>query len=739
MNPLAQAHMVARGGFGYIDPPAFAFDLSKGALTKKASFSGLQRYGKEPQSSDEDTRPLASTYSRIWQGIWQPQGDAPDLIKCDNSPTVGGNPNPGSDALGFSQPDTTPDKPKSYTSPFTVQSNGAWTISAFFYAKDKKQKLKLDWWRWGEAGAGCLFQLRDGRAEFGFLSENWSEGEYDTLKLLWTLQKPTSGEKSQISVLLKKLFENWTSLSFENNVGRSDWYGGLFEVTFIAEERGAVHIILEGLDALQVENTRITATRKPGVVWTDTAVTHGSDGGAFFFSAGFVEFADESKVTHGPFWNGYWADALGDCSFSYNISKTDAQSISSQMMEYDSTAFGFETTITNSDTRRTPWLYALSARLAPAERTSNSTQRFDSDAPYVPVNAATPKETNPILDVEPSYDGALSRRTARVTMRDVLGRTSGGNPDLAHRMADLLIGDEPFFTNAIVTSQKRANVKGLWRNLARVFTLKSNSQLIITLSDGWQILEETPCEPPPIGDGLRLGEHLRALLKHAGFTDYEVEGVSANDGKKLPKAALGEDWAQRADGDSMVSDAIRSLLECYGLGWKFWQNNLGVWQFKRAATQISGVFSSDGAVNSSKAEPGRLAILDPVDLSKDSNDFFNDFIVVGGEKGEIVRTYTNWASVKRDALDSKNWIGRKKTKKVRNTGLRSADDVEYALRSLEWMYGRGGERALFETFFHHRFWPGARIECDGGTWEIEGMSGGSLAKDRAQFSVLEVL
>ena len=750
-----RARLWTHGSWGIVNPPAFAYDLTKGALIQSAKVEGLVRYGRAPGSSDDDTRPLGLVYDLVW--LITPTGT--EISPVINNSTLKPLPNVfgGVDSLG--QNDHKENQPCSFRSSFNVPRNGAWTLWAYLFTPPKKQALKLHQWFWGAPGAGFVFQIRAGTAEIAGLSSNYNDADMATLRVLWAIKDPTPDETSQLETLKKKLFVDFESLSFEKSIGKGDWYGNEFKLSFIPEPRGVLHIVAEGLDATAHEVKTILKTRKAGVLWEETPLTLWNGGGAFFFTLGFPRFRASAKMDFGPLRNGYWADSLGDLTYAYNRYVTDSQTITMKQIGYDAngqptsteaapnangdeepetpTYFGFEVKIENGDTRSTPWLYGLSARLAPGSREGMSdNQPFDTDVPYVPANSASPRYDGPkILDISPSWDGALNRRTAQVRMIDMLGTLAAGKASPANRVATLQIGDEPFITNGLVTSVKRADMASLDRTpIPR--NARPETEMIVTLADGWQILGETECEPPPIGDGQRLGAHIRQFLAIAGFSSGEMSGVYADAGKRLPAAALGEDWTQRVDSTTMVADAIRGLLDAYGLGWQFYQDNLGVWHLVRPFKTPVAQFSSS-RVPLPHAEPGRLAIFRGIDIAHDASDYFNHFVVTGGEKGELVKEWTNWPSIKAPLHPA--FIGRRKTKRLHNSGFRTMDDLDYALRSLQYRYARGGQRGEYTSYFHRRFWAGQRIEGDGSVWEIEGLSGGSWAKDESRFSVFEVL
>ena len=723
------ARLVAYSGWGEISPPAFAFDLTGRDLKNSApKATALRRYGKAPTTvGDADSRPIGlpftfNTASFSWSAV------------------TGGALQAASVVGAFAQWDTTVNVYKSYVTSTQLSENQSFYLRAFLYEHAQNQNSKIHRWRWGSMSAthgGFFFQVRDGRPEIAVLSREWNQNDQNTLDLLWRLSAPSIAESVQIETLQKKLYESLNSLSF----GRDSWFGNAWTLCFVPEPRGVLHVILIGGGEEEIEIASIINTRSFVPLWTQTPVRMDSYGGAFWMQCGTLRFARSGSMEFGPFDTGYFEDALGDVTFAHN---SDAQpgktAVEFGMHEYEGYAinFGFKATLRSLNLTQTPFLYGLSARLAPGERIASDEISFDTAALYQPIGADGPLETSPFLDVSISFDGAFNQRSARVTMRDIQGRTTTAAPALCDRVATLWIDEQPVLTEGIIEDMRFSDMASVRQTIPGNHTHRSETTFDFLLCDGWKILRETFCDPPPIGDNMPLGAAARQLLKIAGFRDAQLAGIAPGAGKRLARAALGEDWAERPSEESTCADALRALFESYGFGWRFYQDRNGVWQMKRVVRNPALEFKSDAANNSPLTPQGRLTILQPLDVSFDSRDFYNDFTVIGGEKGELRATWTSWESIRRP--DWPTWIGRKKSYPVlRNSGLRTSDDVQYALRSLTWLYGRNGRRATFDSYFNTSIEPGDVFKADGLWWEVLGSGGASMADDVSQFELLEVV
>lgn len=716
------ARLVADGGWGaWI--PAFAYDMFKGEMWKRARSSGLRRYGKENGGND-DSRPIALAYRTFFDGgQWLPQSGAPAL-----QPIGSGTP------TAFRQASNTPSASKRYVSAFNVPENTGWTLSSYLYTKSKTQPLKLDQWWWGVPGNGFLFQIRDGKPEIGLLAPTFTTTALTSLNVLWATADPSIAQKEQIDDLQTQLFDDFKSLTFENSTSKSDWYDNYWAVTFIPEPRGNVHVVLEGADATVMECKRITETGEAGILWPSSKVNYFSAGGAWWIQSGYPLFDRSGKAEFGPHREGYYyAEALGNADFALNSYQPPGTSITPSQFFYSNTIdFGFRTVLATSNRRVTPWWYGFSARLSPGERDADNdfdNPEWDTDDVYEPANPNSPRYTGEvILDIVPSFDGAGNKTTMTVTVMDPGGLFTANKGLPLDSVACLTIDDEPLITGGIITSINQTDMRSLKKGAAATQTVGWNSELTIKIENGWFIAGDYDCDPPPIGDWRHVGYHLRAIFQTAGFKEWQLAGINPTDGPIIKGAPLGKEWNCRCDNDVSCADAARAIMESYGLFWRLYQDRFGVWQYKQIDLSPVSTFTSAPTAFSNLTPEGRLTILSQIDFEHNHANVYNDFIVVGGKDGEIVRHLPG----------ARSTLKRIRTKKVTNTGLSSEDEVEYALRSLEWLYGRPGKRANYDTFFHEHLEPGQRIFADGGSWEIEALTGGSWARDEARYLVLEV-
>ena len=443
---------------------------------------------------------------------------------------------------------------------------------------------------------------------------------------------------------------------------------------------------------------------------------------------------NSAKLKFGPYKNGYWADAWDTCQFAamagaYGNSEDGYKShVNFERVELNEVAFEFRAGFTTTDDRYCAWLYGLSARLPNGPRDSLGAEiYFDSDDLYTPAGGGA-RETDPVLDVQLNCDEG-GARSATVQMRDVLGRTSSpANIDaLIGRVGDLNIGGGSWIKGGIVSrgraSDMAAMAVGGQRQGLRV--ARAESEMSLTFDEGWQLCDEALCEPPPIGDGLYLGEQIRPMLRIPGFSTQEMARVPDDIGPRLDRARGGQSWANVPDANSGVGSAIGGLLDRYGLGLRFYRDENGVWVLEQTPTNVVANFTSSASANDPMLKRGgtRSTILSPLDWERDQTNYYNAFKVYGANNLEP-REYIDKQSISGAQAGFARWLGRmKRYPTMRDEGLKSDAAVNYCLRSLRYRYGRPGLMAQFVSYLDKRLRYLDRVTCDGVLCEVVSWSG----------------
>lgn len=757
--------VIMYGGWGMPTPPPFAYDLTRGDTYRQARRSRLGiddpsatsynaiRLGPKPHSEDDDTRPLVPAYF-----LSDELSETLNRVESWNASLANSLAQLGVSAsdYGLAYMVGQPNLPVTISSRDTWIPAGLafWLQGHLFKVANQNNNDQQVWgfW-WGTAGNGYVFRLQRGRPAIARLSREWTVEDQLQMAQYWR-----GGATSQAAVdLAAKIFEDFDELSLERKIegrDRDTWYGNDFTLAFIPEPRGVLHVVLQGADAVAHEWTGQLKKRDTTDLWGASRLTIFSVGGGFNWRCGLVGWAASMRLRYGPFRHGYWEDELDQLTYDTQVSEVEEHSSLELARTPDTTISSYFDATATTDGTAPVFVYGLNARIPAGPRSgpalTDDNITFDTTDLYTPANPASPRETgNPIMDIQPSWDGENRARTALVTMRDVNGwvsATFGTNetsqPDIPAaigRVTSITIDGNPFMTGGMVVEARHLQMGKLTQNISPLNTARSDSQLAFTIRDGWHILEQMTADVCVIGDGRYPGEVIRDLLRMAGYDSASWAGVPVNVGRRLPRAALGEDWACVTERGATIADAIRRIVDCYCLGYVFYQNLAGNWVLEKPSTAVQGAFSSSAATNNPGTQSGRRTVLDGLERIMDPSGFYNHFRVVGGDDGnEIVQEWTNWESI-RDRRDP-SFIGYKKSyREHRDPGLRTPDDVQYVLRSLVTRYGKPGRRWVFPTYFDHRPIIGYRYTFDDLLAEFEGITGGSLANDQMQCVIREVV
>lgn len=751
------------GGWGYPSPAAFAFDLSGAAAWKLARKSGVKRYGRAPGSGEDDTRPIAPDFrldfSLAWnrKSAWQNGGDAKTgKLLRDVAAPFGGAP-------GVSFTATQKNKPNHFAIAGALGAGEAVAIRALVLevSGEGGETSGHVWhFRIGRAGAGAVFQIRDGKPEIARLSKGWTRGGENQLRALWALDEPSADDDEEMETLQKQLYSSFETLSLERSTGRDKWLGEAFEITLLPDPRGGLHLILSGGDALMIEPQEGGAAP-----WGEGAAMEvGGTGGGWVLQTLGVRFKPAS-MKYGPFIvPGEDTGALELSASAFSQKNGDGENFATVTLTKDEgdafvdwagnafTPVSFNAKFSTDDARYGAWLYGLSARLENGPRTGldEIEAKFDSDD--LSTNAQAARDAKPIREVRLTCDEG-GARSATVTMRDMSGAALSSVPNgidgLNGHVCNLTKSAAPLFTQALIVRARLTNAARMAvavpsgpRRMS-IDVSKAGTGVELELSDGHQLLRETLCNPPIISDGKTLGAAVRQRLRLAGYSLEEMARVPADFGQTLPKAAAGEDWAMVTDENDDLESSINALLDRFGYKTRFYQDKNGIWVLENRPVNVVAAFTSDSSKNDPLLKRGgtRFLIKNGFDWERDNENFYNIFRVVGGEDGkEITRDYLDEHSMKLGAAGvHPRWVGRpKRYPTLRDSGLRTPGAVNYALRSLVDRYHEPGRSAQFETYFVRPFAPRDRVTLDGVLCEVLSWEA-SIAKDSMQIRVREVL
>lgn len=640
---------------------------------------------------------------------------------------------------------------------------------------------------------------RGGGWELARLTGTWSEAGQAQLEALLDLDEPTQANLDQIDALRgPRRVEEGGTVAFPNalydivesvslNSGKGT-VGKYFDITLLPEPEGRLNV-RSGVGEWQSVEVPDVLAKPPGSTSNSTIVAAGTievqtRAGAFIWQVGRPVFALKNTLSIGPsFYSASYlhllltivrADAATvnaaaqtgstlagtAASATWRDATTGDQSTPDDPDGVDvARAIYFDLILETSDNRFTPFLYGAQVDLHGGLRTLNLSGAFDSD------DHRDAAGHSPILDASFGQDGEMKRQKWTITLRDPKGLLLAALPGarlsaLENRVASLTIGPSrtlqlPALTRGLIQSATLDDLANLNPALARALNAHGATGIQLSLADAWALLDERKFKSRPIGDGQYLGAHLRRLLLDEGFSAADIAGISATAGRILPRARLGETDCIVPARNQSVGEYLRQLVERWGMGWELFQNRNGVWTFAAPSTTIATVgvwnsagaealhqaaFSSDPARNNSESFPGRFAMLSKIAGERDFSDFHNIIEVEGGvDPSTGLPFYDRWTMFESvEDEDSPYWLGREKVFSVCDSAVRSANDLNWMLRSLSARYWRGGRMTTFETYFHAWAQIGQIITADDVPHRIMRIPSASSAQDTMQLAAMEL-
>lgn len=618
--------------------------------------------------------------------------------------------------------------------------------------REANEQLELDYFQiaWGITGVGSRWQfvICNDKPAIMRLAPTWTQGDEDNYHLLLMIKSPTAEQETQIETLRKQLYVDYKTVSLNK-----DYQGGresdVYELTFLPEPLGKVSIY-QGLTFVDEANdSSILSTRRAGILWGESAISIRRNEGHFAWQVGWPEFATTGTLTF-PYRIGRY-DALpqfniiADAPAGTSVTPSNTEdAVATPVWAY------LVLTLSTTNNRITPFLYAAHAHIPASLRTMDPTVWLDTDL----------MSTAPIKNSQPQFDGENRRAQFTVALRDING-TTFGSPDgdtkfhhdtTENRIANHWIGGAAVLTQGIVKAATAVDMAQSTDGAVRSTITHPWSGADLVLCDQWALLEEYELyEGELVGDGMAVGAFIKRGLRLAGI-GHASEVANITDGPLLPSAAIGETWAVMC-GSSTLADYLIQIVERYGMGRQLWIDGSGVWHFGYRSTAMATVggfaahFTSSAELIAGSTYPGRFSMLQPLDLITDTGEFYNVIPVIGATLGNRVTNPTassgyteepiagmwiDWKSIIPGAVTRpKNFIGRpRRMTPVIDNGLRTMADIDRVTRSLWLKYGRSFRYIGFDTFFHYGLFVGSRITCDGVPCEIIRVSGADIANDK---------
>jgi hypothetical protein len=603
--------------------------------------------------------------------------------------------------------------------------------------------------RWGSGDARWSFEIIDGRARIVRLLPTWTEYEEGALWILKAVEEPTSDQQAQMADIEKRIYADEQSVELSSG---QEWYAVAHEISFVPGVPGVFAVNVEGGKTQDVSNSAHAALierRGPAdtrviPAWPLSTVTVGANGGAHGWVFGRLDFPTTRTLRAGTYNAPLGIDA-GDVIVSVK-GQPNGGTLTGEVVEVGAK---HEIVITfTGDGTSSPIFTGGSAFAPGGERIARDDIVLD-----------TANETGcAIMDIRPTFEKDGRRTCVEVEIRDIGGKflvnhegtniypglETGGSYNFMHdRLADVVVNGSTLVQRGLIKVTSVTNIRGA--DLQAMMPAgygNGDTRLVLTVSDWWAIVDEFTIDEVPDLSRARVGYALRALLGLPGFSASDMADISPTHGMRLPK----DFKVERGDN---LGDALRHIVDLFGYG-DVLQARRG-WKYGARSTTVAAKFVRGSAGFTERADPTdpTQRIFRGMDITRDFSEFYNRFIVIGGNDATgrpIVRRWTNWVSTGygpdgmpiASAQQHPSYIGRvKEYPPVREESFKSVGAVNGALRSLSISKGRPGRFLEWSSWWQDDVLPGDPLLNCGIAYECERVNDGSVRDDRMQFSAME--
>ena len=710
------AQLQTYGYFGQSVPAPLTLNYTAGAAWRKALSDGSARSvrlltsetGRDALQRDaesETTPPLTLDWRVVYPDAW-------------NAPVAWGNlqngyepealPSAFETGIGVGHTNGNPNIISAYrldAAGAGIPQNGAWALRLYLRRQPEAQTNNAFIITWG----GWLILISNDGAEIARVSDAYTTDKQISLLALLQLVEPTEAQSAAADDLREEIYDDRQSLQ-----ARGEWFNSNLEFVAIPEPAGRVHLWING-EYQAIEHTGIGG--EYGIVWPETKLSVRCEGGAYFWQAGYPSPAATGKLRLGKWDMGVWVAYVLSNAETTKIADENGGVITVTSAPISIADAEIVVTLTPDATRRRfPFLYHIGASIPGGMRNggfASGAKTWDSA-----------DHNNPIMDVEPSFEGTHRRAQYSVTMRDPLKTNflsaGANNGILENQIAKLTIGGAVVITNGLV-------MESLAVDVADPITHRNSTNIVARVCDAWARLDEDVMDDAPVGDGQYLGAYLNDVLRNGGFSPNQRAYVYPTDGRRLPAAIGGEAPLFLPRGGVTRGEYLRALVEEWGLGWRLYIAPSGVWQFAPQSTTPVIAFNNSGGVR----------ILREFNLPREVSEFANYVRVTSTDwRGNpIAEDFPLWASI--TGAGSKSYVGRKILMERNVPTARTATDLYYVRRSIHEQFKGAPRYQAFETEYQTGVYPGDYCTVAGVLCRIKSINGGSIAGNRMSWLAQE--
>ena len=493
-------------------------------------------------------------------------------------------------------------------------------------------------------------------------------------------------------------------------------FGADFSITVLPQQRGYLTLALnQGKNQWTYEDKLVTKTRKFQVMQARTRIRVRGNGGSFLFQVGYPDFARYFRMVSRYIGLGWEWDGTGAVtSGSYNQLPGTSVEWSVEQDPADAKRLRYYVE-GYTDGRYTPFVYAVDLEIPAGARTADNSVLWSSiGRSYESVQDCSPRHEE--------RDGGCVQKAYSV---EVLN--ANGQADLLKRCTGY---QARLYENGALMYWGHVTADPTWE-LLHEGDGERNEKVDLLLSDGWNVLGDSTMEAALTGDGKDLAVYLAEVAKGIGLATAELSIVLPT--ITLPNANVGAEKRVRPAFGSRRGEWVRHLMETYAAGCEAYFDEQHRFVARVRPTTQSGATLTDTRTTPTQ----RNVALRPIEGGRDTGEFYNDILVVGGMDPETKRNYAaryvDWSSI-RDRT-SPNYIGRRKKMEKRNEDLNTQAATTAHCRRLVQLHCRPNLYERHETHWDSSLRIGQRLYYDGVAVEITSIDGGGSATDRIRLQV----
>jgi hypothetical protein len=719
------------GYFGELDPDALTLNYTSDAAWRRArSFghvSGLRllseaeysgrKYLKHDASEADTAHAISLDFRLLWPEAFNVMTAWSNGVDPFNN-YFREAPAQWRTGQGLAHTDSTPDTMSTYRLDLEptarIPENGAWALKLHLYRTPAEQTRTAFFITWG----AWLILIHEGGAEVARPSADYTTALQLELLDLLSIEEPTPEQQTDADDLAELIYTDRHSLS--TPLGDEGWYNTPLEFVAIPEPAGRLHLRVNGVWEI-IEHSEIITSGQYGVLWPETYLNLRSEGGSYYWQAGYPAANPLGTMRLGRYKTGRWTQYNNWPNAANIIADENGGTVGVTNDIYAPDEGELRLSLEPDETRRRfPFLYHTSVAIEAGAR--------DGGSAADPATWDSDDYNKPIVDIQPSIEGVHRTTQYDVHLRDPL-TTNFGGWHLEHQVAVIVIDGTAVLNNGLVTESVAADAAGV-ADLGDPELHRSSTRVINTVCDAWARLDEDVMDDAPMGDGLRVGAYVKRILINGGFYGY-VSGISDNAGRILP-AAVGGEAPLFVPRDGITrGDYLRSIVEEWGMGLILYPSLTGQWTLEMPSTAPLYNFTNGGT-------PGAYRILRELELPREVGEYSNWFRLYSTDRrgNAIQEEFPLWKSIRNNS--SRTFIGRKKLESREVPAAKTEQDLYYVRRSIYEQFKGTPRFHAFDTSFIKGIRPGQYCTHNGVLCRIRSVGGGSIATNRVGLTLQEM-